>query len=450
VRPANPWSRRLAWASAIGAAGLTVTVLVGTLVTVGGLEPDQAATTDTRATATPATGTPTAASSPRLIRLEFPVGARTMIVEVLDRSGRLVRAMPVPRDLSPGRPQPAVHATAINGRQDQVRIDWLGSACDPPTVMTIEEDGRSIEFATTDEVIDTGSTCMLGGVPRGVLLTFDGPVQAEDFAFAGQPPGRVLQPVEALGLPVISVEDALQHRGEALDDTELAVFGYWYRPPEPGRFGCPSVRAAGPIIPYCDEARVWLTAQAESMPDAFQGPSSPALQPMLRNSVTTETRGRATGDPVILVGHFDDHRAAICTSDLASACRGQFVVDVVIDPSNPTLDLNNVEGRFSYMQLDPKATVDDAERAATGAPRGGAQIVAAFAVSGSDLAAHEPQGIGTPELVDAPAVWVVRYLGRIEGRPVVRTKLVIDGPVETLSDRVYEVTSTGIARVDAS
>lgn len=449
LRPTNPWSRRLAWTAALGAAGLTVAFLVGTLVTVGSREPDQTAATESRRVATQSTGTRTASPSTRLIRLEFPVGPRTMIVEVLDRSGRLLRAMPVPSDLSPGRSQSAVHATAISGRPEQVRIDWLGSACDPPTVMTIKEDRRSIEFTTTDEVVDTGNLCMLGPVPRGVLLTFDGPARAEEFAFTGQPPGPVLQPVEALGLPVISVEDALRHRGEALDDTELAVFGYWYRLPV--MTSCPIVIAAGPLLPYCNERRVWLTGQSDSPGDQVKLPASAALQPMMRNAVTMPQRNFGSGDPVILVGHFDDHRAYICTGDIASACHGQFVVDVVLDPADPTLDLDRVESRFSSGALDLQTTAEHAERAATGAPRGGAQIVAAFAVAGSDLAEHEPQVIGTLELVNAPAVWIVRYIeADAGGRPVVRTRLVIDGALKDLAGQVYEVTSSGVSRVGAS
>ena len=87
---------------------------------------------------------------------------------------------------------------------------------------------------------------------------------------------------------------------------------------------------------------------------------------------------------------------------------------------------------------------------ATGAPRGARQIVAAFAVAGPSLRNHEPHVIAVPELTEARAVWVIRYLDQDAGRPIVRTKLVVDGPPETLGDRVYEVTASGVARPGGS
>jgi hypothetical protein len=452
---------RFVWAGAL-AAVLAIAVIAGV-----GLVADRpstppatdAAVSSGQATRDP-TSSPSGAASPRTVTLEFAAGSRRQIVQVVDESGRLLRAMKPPQDLSPGRPSNSVRIAAVAGHPEQARISWLAGACDPTTRLTIRPTARTIEVTTIDGPVITGRFCALGRFLRSVILTFDGPIQAEDIAITGQPPGSVLLPLEALGLPVITVEEALRHRDEALDDTELAVAGYWYRQDLEGlRFGsCLSTRAASPILPSCNDRGVWLTASPEPLPSspggiAFRLPSSPAIEPVIRNAVSMDDDGAGNGELVLLVGHFDDHRAAICTGDIVSACRGSFVVDVVLDPADPSLDIGRVERRFSNTQavLDLEATAEAAERVATQAPRGASRIVAAFAVSGDDLRLHEPQMIAVPELTEAAAVWVIRYLDDdVGGRPVVRTKLVIDGPPESLADRVYEVTSSGVSRSGGS
>ncbi len=101
------------------------------------------------------------------------------------------------------------------------------------------------------------------------------------------------------------------------------------------------------------------------------------------------------------------------------------------------------------MRPDPSiqtvATAAETERAATAATAGGAIVLAAFAVSGSDLMSFEPQAAESSEFTAAAAVWIVRYVEWDAERPVLKTKLIIDGPVESLRRFVCSPTLDGLA-----
>jgi hypothetical protein len=56
----------------------------------------------------------------------------------------------------------------------------------------------------------------------------------------------------------------------------------------------------------------------------------------------------------------------------------------------------------------------------------------------------EPQAADWSELTSAAAVWIVRYIESDAQRPVVETKLIIDGPVESLSRFVCSSTPDGL------
>lgn len=75
-------------------------------------------------------------------------------------------------------------------------------------------------------------------------------------------------------------------------------------------------------------------------------------------------------------------------------------------------------------------------------------MLAAFAVAGSAVASFEPQAAESNELTSATAVWIVRYVdvGIEEQRPVLKTKLIIDGPIDSLAGSVYVPTPGGLMR----
>jgi hypothetical protein len=56
-----------------------------------------------------------------------------------------------------------------------------------------------------------------------------------------------------------------------------------------------------------------------------------------------------------------------------------------------------------------------------------------FAVSGAVVAMFEPQAAEMSALMSAAAVWIVRYVDTVEeGRPVLKTMLIVDGPIDSL------------------
>jgi hypothetical protein len=154
------------------------------------------------------------------------------------------------------------------------------------------------------------------------------------------------------------------------------------------------------------------------------------------------------GQPVevIVLGHFDDHRAAQCPTDKVEACRRNFLVDAVLDATQPSLDLIGIENLVLDPSLVTVARAADAERVATATLGGGGTVLAAFAVSGNNVAEFEPQAAEAKELASAAAVWIVRYLDvGIEERPVLKTKLMIDRPVGSLGRFVCFPTLDGLA-----
>jgi hypothetical protein len=454
IKITQPERRSTRWLALAAPLAAAIAVAAIALMSVTSPRPPDSAETDAapsvgRATA-PVTAPPPSVPTPPVITLEFPSGPHRILVDVVDRSGRLLRAAKASPPVSPGRPSRSIRASAVAGHPDQVHVEWFGGACDPTTQLTIGADLTSIRVESTDSRgVDPGALCRVGGSPRGVILTFDGPVRVEDIAIVGESPGPILQAAEALGLPVITVEEALRHRNESLDDTELAVFGYWYQPPITTT--CPLIREISPVRPVCNDRGIWLTASP--MADTPQDrpvlpPTDAALQPLIRDAIRMEGGMPVTGQPVLVVGHFDDHRAAACEPSVADECRGSFIADVLLDPANPTLDLDRVETGGPILDVDPVANVRNVERAATEAPNEARQILAAFAVPGGDLARYEPQAAEIPDLADAAAVWIVRYRDASDdGRPIVRTRLVIDGP-PPLGDGVYEATSSGVSAVD--
>ena len=156
--------------------------------------------------------------------------------------------------------------------------------------------------------------------------------------------------------------------------------------------------------------------------------------PALRLLIKPETYlATADSSEVIVLGHFDDHRAAQCPPAQVETCRRTFVVDAVLDAARPDLDLHGIEDVRPDPYIQTVATAGDIVRIATAAPRRADLVLAAFAVSGAAVAMVEPQAAESSELTSAAAVWIVRYIDAVEEeRPVLKTRLIIDGPVDSL------------------
>jgi hypothetical protein len=187
--------------------------------------------------------------------------------------------------------------------------------------------------------------------------------------------------------------------------------------------------------------------QPASPSPAVPEPAVPALR-LLIGPETYLAAGPLSGNPgqVIAIGHFDDHRAAQCPAEQIEGCRRTFVVDAVLDAAHPGLDLNAIEALRPDPSIQTVATTADVERVATAAPRGAGIVLAVFAVSGPAVATFEPQGAESSDVTAAAAVWIVRYVDRDGQRPVLKTKLIVDGPVGSLRGSVYVPTPDGLVR----
>jgi len=140
-----------------------------------------------------------------------------------------------------------------------------------------------------------------------------------------------------LGLPIIGVPDAMTIRDGGVDDHEIAVQG-WFTPPA---FTCQD-GSINPILADCgDETVGWLTEDPETLVRATRtgvdrvAPQGAAIAPILIGlpdfwypDLPLAGSGTASVPvDVVLVGHFDDRRAVLCTTSQGSACRDRFVVD---------------------------------------------------------------------------------------------------------------------------
>ncbi len=382
---------------------------------------------------------------------------RHLSVDIIDESGLLVSAAPVPPGTPLDVPTPGndVAVSQVAGQPNEIRLSWVGGVCDGPMRFTIRLDGRTIFQEALPSGGDPGRICIAVGISRSLTLTFSEPVPASEVEVEKSSAPSSLAPSESptvstfVGDP-ITVREALERRDSQLDDTEIAVRGFVWSPPD---VTCQLSlgRPKSPLLPLCP-AELSLLAdgpQPASPSPAVPEPAVPALH-LLIQPETYLAAGRLTGNPaqVVALGHFDDHRAAQCPADEITTCRRTFVVDAIVDGWRYRLDLNAIEAVRPDPSIQTVATAADAERAATAAPRGAVIVLAAFAVSGSAVTAFEPQAAESSELTSAAAVWIVRYVdvGIEETRPVLKTKLIIDGPVTSLGRWIYIPSPDGLLR----
>jgi len=157
----------------------------------------------------------------------------------------------------------------------------------------------------------------------------------------GPDPSATPAPTNAssLALPVVTVGDALAIRDGGGDDREIAVRGWYSDAPTmscPIRFGVLRL----PLEMSCPDQFMWLMQDAEHLhvvdgdTETTRPPVGPALNPDL-DSVDRSWIPAHTGPgpielvDVVMVGHFDDPRAASCPKNARQACRDRFVVDQV-------------------------------------------------------------------------------------------------------------------------
>ena len=281
---------------------------------------------------------------------------------------------------------------------------------------------------------DRGRSPSLPGPASGALLT---PASSTSPA----PAGSEEPPMNALGLPVVSVEQAIGRRDAGVDDRELAVHG-WFSPPPPISCPAPATWPVSPIEPNCPDQWVVLMADSESITtiedNGFIGasPSGPFFQLDLDDLDLAWQRRLPALGPVppielVVIGHFDDRRSFACPEPVEQACRDRLVVDrvdTVDGVRQPTSIVRDVEALSSTPE-EVRAVVADAVP--------GSEILSVALVDGATgIGRIEPAlGTGRGGFIDHPATWVVRVLRGDRAK----TLLVVDG-----TDAISEMTPDNV------
>ena len=269
---------------------------------------------------------------------------------------------------------------------------------------------------------------------------------------SGGPPGASATPTTqavpgvVFDLPILDVPDAIAIRDAGVDDRAFAVLG-WFTPAPPISCGGEAGKLfVSPVQLRCPDELTWLTEDAESLVRVTGNrrqtvaPLGPALNPDLDGLDTSwfpdlpaiGVDGGSTPVDVVLVGHFDDRRTALCPNAEQAACRDRFVVDavaIVHGVHQPTSTLHEIRGAKSSVAEIETIIANEAPES---------PILSMTVVDGpTGLAAIEPSlGTGQDNLIDQPILWVVRVLESER----VSTYVVIDG-----SDAIYEMNPDGDA-----
>jgi hypothetical protein len=220
----------------------------------------------------------------------------------------------------------------------------------------------------------------------------------------------------------ITVSQAIDHRESQLDDTELAVSGYYVVPNYV--LDC-AVDLSSPISPHCEDGVTWLAEQQPTDLATTIGaspPPGPKLNLVIRAGVAFDLDSSIPAFSVrhvVALGHFDDRRAETCVDVIT--CRLEFVVDRVED-ANSSMPLTRVVRMTQSAKDTPEAVaarvLRDVERVLD------SWLVV---IDGSSLPTIEPDAIQyAAELADAKVVWIARRLVLEDGRLVVRNAYTAD------------------------
>jgi hypothetical protein len=308
-----------------------------------------------------------------------------------------------------------------------------GTAGDPPVRHSLVLiDGGDTGFEAMPTALDGFAEFALASVadPSSALVPPSAPPEASA-TWVGDP---------------ISVAEAIEHRDGALDDTELAVRGFAWRPA--AMISCALSPRQSPAQSWCNDNFLWIS-DADPGPQTtptFSRPNQPAMSLLVRPDTFAQIPLPPQPGFVTVMGHFDDHRATDCPTDQVETCRRNFVVDAILDPDAPNLDRNAIESFRLDPGARPIATAAEVVKAATGLPEGIDRILVGSAVAGAAISTFEPKASSVPGLTSAGAVWLVRYLTRTDNRPVVRTLLVLDGPEGSFYGNVYAVTPEAVIK----
>jgi hypothetical protein len=138
------------------------------------------------------------------------------------------------------------------------------------------------------------------------------------------------------------VSEALAKRdaGE-LGSDKITLIGYWSMRQIPHSCAAP-METPGELEVYCGDGEFGITERYEAILEYAPGfrafpAEGPALTPWIAEVLWPRLIVPQTADgfyppvPIVVVGHFDDPRAADCRPRAQQLCRDRFVVDEIVD-----------------------------------------------------------------------------------------------------------------------
>lgn len=183
-------------------------------------------------------------------------------------------------------------------------------------------------------------------------LVIDRIVQLDGVTFAWPSPATTIVPPpstdlgEVDGLPLMTVSEALRARDAGtLPDGRVAVHGYWTSTSIV--HGCaPAFEAIGELELYCHDGEFGITERNEPIwvvdfrtgqvtytaegphltpwiPDGLVGADGLYTLPMINGQWYPPV-------PIVVLGHFDDPRAAECRPEARRLCRDRLVIDRIV------------------------------------------------------------------------------------------------------------------------
>lgn len=323
-------------------------------------------------------------------------------------AARLRDALAAPQDALPDGLVEATMAAVRTTRQDHPlpRIGLLATAA---AVLAVAFVGAlAIGIPRDTEPANTA-------VPGTAVASPGTPTADATAPVSGDFPATVLE------LDVISVSDALAVRDAPAGPgtpVPLAVRG-WYAQSFP--VPCPAPGPVDALEVNCSDRFTWLTEVREDVVTVTDEggvnghpPTGPALNPRFLGGVASPgnlTRGSqgTSRDPdpiaVVLIGHWNDGRAAFCTAAATADCARAFVVDGVAwaqgEPVAPLL--------LAGTDRTPSLATDDvADRAEAALPGWTVASLAVYAAS--DLGAVDPRLLSVDVLYPDSLAWLVRLI----------------------------------------
>lgn len=171
----------------------------------------------------------------------------------------------------------------------------------------------------------------------GIILLGSAPAAAPD----AETSPRATAITSVSGLPVRSVGDVLALRAAgSLRDEPVAVGGYWTNRAF-GHSCAPPPHQPGALELYCSDGEFGITERPEAILELIHGsqviPASgphltPFVDPAMGAAIVAFASASRTDPPIpiVVVGHFDDPRAAACPPEARQRCLDRLVIDRVV------------------------------------------------------------------------------------------------------------------------